>query len=65
MKTYVLTTGSLFLLLLGAHVARAIREPHLLRDPWFMLTSLISLVLLVWAWGLYRRLPPAGARTMP
>ena len=61
MKRYVLTTGVLFLALLGAHIARAIQERHLVRDPWFLLTSVISLVLVIWAWRLYRRLAAASA----
>jgi hypothetical protein len=61
MKSYVLTTGLLFLAVLGAHIARAIQERHVMRDPWFLLTSLIALVLVLWAWRLYRRLAAAGA----
>jgi hypothetical protein len=56
MKSYVLTTGFLFLALLGAHIARAIQERQLMRDPWFLVTSVVSLVLVIWAWRLYRRL---------
>lgn len=60
MKSYVLTTGFLFLAILGAHIARVFQERHLARDPWFLLTSIISLALVIWAWRLFRRLatPP-------
>jgi hypothetical protein len=63
MKSYVRTTGVLFLALLGAHVARAIQERQLLRDPWFLLTSAISVVLVVWAWRLNRRLGATPPQT--
>lgn len=59
MKSYVLTTGILFFALFGAHVARVIQERHLARDPWFVVTSLLSLVLVVWAWRLYRHVAAA------
>lgn len=63
MKLYVLVTGFLFLAILGAHIARAFHERHVMRDPWFLLTSAISLVLVIWAWRLHRRL--AAAPTTP
>ena len=37
MKTYVIVTGTVFGLLTVAHVWRIVEEPHLARDPWFML----------------------------
>jgi hypothetical protein len=61
MKSYVLTTGILFLALLGAHIARASQERQLMRDPWFLLTTVISLALVIWAWRLFRRLTTAPA----
>jgi hypothetical protein len=64
MKRYVLTTGLLFLTLFGAHVARVIQERHLARDPWFVLTSLLSFVLVIWAWRLYRH-AAAGTHPIP
>ena len=49
MKNYVMTTGVLFLLLAAAHVFRGVQERHLIRDPWFLLTTVIALVLAGWA----------------
>ena len=54
MKAYIATTGILFVLLFVAHATRVFSEPHLARDPWFVLTSIISIVLAVWAFRLYR-----------
>ena len=57
MKAYVITTGTLFALLALAHVWRVILERHLARDPWFLLTTLISVGMCAWAWRLFRAAP--------
>lgn len=49
MKHYVMVTGILFLLLLLAHIWRATLETHLLRDPFFLVTTVLSAALVVWA----------------
>jgi hypothetical protein len=64
MKAYIATTGILFVLLALAHVFRVVQEPHLGRDPWFLLTTLLSVILAGWAFRLYRsatksKRPPA------
>jgi uncharacterized membrane protein len=55
MKAYVVTTGAVFGLLTLAHIWRAVVEPHLAKDPWFILFTLIALALCVWAWRVLRR----------
>jgi hypothetical protein len=56
MKTYLITTGAVFALILAAHVARLLAEgPHLLKEPTFMFTSLLSIALSTWAWRLFLR----------
>ena len=55
MKVYIATTGLLFLALVVAHALRLVPEPHLARDPWFLLTTIISLGMASWAFMLYRR----------
>lgn len=54
LKAYLITTGTLFVLLAAAHVIRAVQEPPLARDPWFLLTSVIAIVLAAWAFRLIR-----------
>ena len=54
MKAYLATTGFLFLALVVAHMLRLRPEPHLARDPWFLLTTLISLGMAAWAFILFR-----------
>ena len=55
MKPYVITTGALFALLTVAHIWRGFVEPHLAREPVFILFTLITLGLSLWAWRLLRR----------
>jgi len=54
MRAYIATTGVLFVLLAVAHVIRVFQEPHLARDPWFLLTTLLSVILAGWAFRLFR-----------
>jgi hypothetical protein len=61
MKHYVIVTGVLFLLLLIAHIWRATLETHLMRDPFFIFTTVISAILAVWAFRLWTALRRAPA----
>jgi hypothetical protein len=55
MKAYLLTTGTAFALITVAHIWRAIAESsRLARDPWFVLITLLTAGLSVWAWRLLR-----------
>lgn len=57
-KSYLLTTGVIFALIVVAHVLRIMAEgPKLLLQPVFALTSMLSVALALWAWRLFRRLP--------
>ena len=54
MKIYVMTTGVLFALLTITHVWRMFEESHLARDPWYILITVITGALSVWAWRVIR-----------
>ena len=55
MKTYVTTTGSVFGLLVVAHLARIVAEgPHLATDPLFTSMTLLAAAFCAWAWYLLR-----------
>jgi hypothetical protein len=55
MKAYVITTGAIFGLLTVAHLWRIAAEgSHLATDPFFLLATLISAALCVWAWRVLR-----------
>ena len=57
MKAYLIVTGVVFVLIAMAHIARvAVEGWHLLKEPIFVLTSLLTLGLAAWAWRLFRRL---------
>ncbi len=57
MKAYLITTGSLFGLIVLAHILRIIEEgPHLARDPWYILLTLAAGAVSLWAWRLLLRL---------
>jgi hypothetical protein len=57
MKAYVITTGAIFLSIVLVHVARVISEgAHVLMQPVFAVTSILSLLLILWAWRILNRL---------
>ena len=51
-----MTTGLIFGLVTVAHVWRMADEaPSLIRDPWYLLLTILSGTLAVWAWRLLHR----------
>jgi hypothetical protein len=53
MKAYVMTTGVLFGLITMAHVWRVFEEgPALATNPWYVLITLATAALCLWAWRL-------------
>jgi hypothetical protein len=63
-KACLITTGTVFGLLTLAHLWRLTVEPHPATDPYFLLTTVVSAALGLWAWRLLRlssRLGVAGA----
>ena len=57
MKAYLATTGAVFVLVTVAHILRAIEEPGMALTPWFILLTLASAALSVWALRLYLKMP--------
>jgi hypothetical protein len=50
MKAYLITTGVIFGLITLAHIWRIIAEsPQLGKDPWFILLTIITAALCLWA----------------
>jgi hypothetical protein len=61
MKAYVATTGTIFGLIVLAHIARVAAEgPQLAQDPFFILITLAATGLALWAgcllWNSRRKL---------
>ena len=60
MKAYLLTTGVLFGLITIAHILRIIAEwPRFATDPWYLMLTLATAALCVWAWRLLRHSAPS------
>ena len=58
MRPYLLVTGTVFALIVVAHVWRVIAEStQLLRDPWFVILTCVAAALSIWAFRLARRAP--------
>jgi hypothetical protein len=58
LRTYVIVAGAVFGLLTIAHLWRIAVEPHLAREPWFILTTVASALLCFGAWRVARCPPP-------
>lgn len=58
MRTYVVIAGIVFGLLTAVHLWRIAVEPHLAREPWFILATVASALLCAGAWRVARRAPP-------
>jgi hypothetical protein len=57
MKAYLITTGTVFGLIVLAHIARVFAEgPRLAADPGFVLLTILAAALSIWAWRLLKRL---------
>jgi hypothetical protein len=60
MKAYVITTGTVFGLIVMAHIWRVIAEgPELVKDPAYILTTAAAVGLCVWAWRVLKAMPRA------
>ena len=57
MKAYIVTTGTLFGLIVVAHLLRILAEPHLAADPRYILLTAAAAGMSVWAWRAARSLP--------
>jgi len=59
MRRYLIVTAVIFVIILGAHAARIVAEgTRLLIEPDFVLASLASLGMAIWAVVLLRRPRP-------
>jgi hypothetical protein len=55
MKAYLITTGTLFGVLALVHIWRVIStEPQLATDPWYVLVTVIAVLMSFWAFALLR-----------
>lgn len=55
MKAYVITTGSLFGLLVAVHLWRAVEEgPQLATRPEYVVVTVLAAAMCIWAWRVFR-----------
>lgn len=55
MRAYLTTSGTVFGALLLAHLLRVLAEgPRVMRSPMFVVTTIVSAALCVWAFRLLR-----------
>ncbi|MBS0387773.1 MAG: hypothetical protein JSR15_04765 [Proteobacteria bacterium] len=58
MRSYVAVSGSIFALIVVAHVWRAAVEgPGMFEQPSFIMLTAAAGGMAVWAWRVYRKLP--------
>ncbi|MGH9844195.1 MAG: hypothetical protein ACREEM_36175 [Blastocatellia bacterium] len=62
MKSYIATTGAAFGLLALAHIARVFQEgAYLIREPVFLVTTVGSIGVCLWAIVLLKKLTRLGS----
>ena len=54
MKAYLITTGTVFALIVASHVLRFISEGGALREPLLWFLTIVPAGLSIWAFGLLR-----------
>ena len=59
MRAYLATTGVIFVLLTAAHIVRVFQEPHLAREAWFWVVTVLPCVFAVWALRLFQKAAPS------
>ena len=57
MRSYVIITGVIFALVTLIHVWRMVEEPHLFREPWFLLLTAVTAAISLWSWRVAGRKP--------
>jgi hypothetical protein len=56
-KAYVMTTGTVFVLIVAVHIWRAVVEgPALAKDPFYILSTMAAVTLSLWAWRVLKRM---------
>lgn len=62
MRTYVITTGLIFLLLTIVHLWRVAAEGTRVLDPFYVVITAAAAAMSVWAWMVLRRPTQPAAR---
>ena len=58
MKAYVVTTGTLFALIVAAHIWRAFEEgPEIAKSPVYIILIAVAACLALWVWRVLKTMP--------
>lgn len=58
MKAYVITTGTVFGLIVVAHIWRAVAEgPDIANNPAYIILTVAAATLSLWAWRVLKAMP--------
>ena len=52
MNAFLITVGTVFAVIVVAHIARIVAEPRMAGEPWFWLLTVVAAALSGWAWRL-------------
>ena len=52
MKWFLVTAGTVFGLIVIAHLLRIVAEPQMAKEPWFWVLTIVAAGLSGWAWRL-------------
>jgi len=55
MKPFLAVAGTVFALVVVAHLFRVFAEPQMAHDPFFWALTVLAAALSAWAWRLFRR----------
>jgi hypothetical protein len=57
-KAYVVTTGTVFALIVAAHIWRALEEePEVAKSPVYIILTAVAACLALWAWRVLKTMP--------
>ena len=59
MKVFLATIGTVFALIVIAHIARIVAEPGTAHEPWFWVLTVVAAALSAWAWRLWWMFEPS------
>jgi hypothetical protein len=56
-KAYVVTTGTVFALIVATHIWRAFEEAEVAKSPVYIILTAVAAGLALWAWRVLKTMP--------
>ena len=63
MRAFLAVVGTIFGLIVIAHIARIFAEPRMASEPWFWAITVIAAALSAWSWYLFWKSPGSKGMT--